>query len=682
MMERMWLVRRSVGTALTTSLVALAGAGVLLAGVAGPARAAAPTVDPTATATPSTSVTPTPSATSSASVSPTPTSSSTASPATTTPAVSATPTASAAPAGSSDPAAPAATTAPVPLPAAIGSWCQALIPPGPTNSVKTAAWALMGGKATVSNGGTYLLAEHPNWQPQAGTDTSGDRHINSLNWALPLLYRGVQVQSQPMIDRFRTLMTYWINDHQGKRGYWVDGSIYGGLRTQTLLCAAQTLGDPVIAAAALRDARTMLGARNAQGNPVIGANNTDLIRQTGALGVFCSIGDIANRDRAWGNVLGITRGIIQADGSDVEGSPGYGMYDEAILQDVERAANTCGIPATEITAMKGMLYDFISTATRPDFKLESIGDTINEPVVRTFGVGDPRTDWLRSNGTAGAAPSMLYSYYDGGYVFARAGWSPPAGAPDTFYSVRYSSTRPNTPHAHDDGAAVTLFSRGVEWIGDPGPYRYENSSALRAFIRSRNAHSSFTVSNVARTKAQKVTKLVTTSDWPKGGNDNTCVRDSTWGNVIITRCVTYVRSVDAVIVVDYVNAGKHKGRTRVVTQRWQLPSGLGSEQVNGGLSLTKDDKRLDVVKSGDGGWQVKLAKNGSSVGWLTGSWGERLQGAVLKREVRLPKSASNHTQVTVFVPRTAAESVPVTIGTDSVTITRGGTTVTTPLTHP
>ena len=157
----------------------------------------------------------------------------------------------------------------------------------------------MGGKATMSQGGTYLLAEHPNWQPQAGTDTSGDRHVNSLNWALPLLYRGVQVQSQPMIDRFRTLITYWINDHQGKRAYWVDGSIYGGLRTQTLLCAAQTLGDPLIANAALRDARTMIGSRNSQGNAVIGANNTDLIRQTGALGVFCSVGDIANRDRAW-----------------------------------------------------------------------------------------------------------------------------------------------------------------------------------------------------------------------------------------------------------------------------------------------------------------------------------------------------------------------------------------------
>ena len=112
----------------------------------------------------------------------------------------------------------------------------------------------MAGKARVSEGGTYLLSEHPDWKPQSQTDTSGDRHANSLNWALPLLYRGVQVQSQPMIDRFRTLLTYWIKDHQGKRSTWVDASIYGGLRTQTLLCAAQTLGDPLMGQAALRDA--------------------------------------------------------------------------------------------------------------------------------------------------------------------------------------------------------------------------------------------------------------------------------------------------------------------------------------------------------------------------------------------------------------------------------------------
>ena len=70
------------------------------------------------------------------------------------------------------------------------------------------------------------------------------------------------------------------------------------------------------------------------------------------------------------------------------------------------------------------------------------------------------------------------------------------------------------------------------------------------------------------------------------------------------------------------------------------------------------------------------------MGWFTGAWGEKLQGAVLMRELRLTKAASSHTEVTVFVPRTSAESTPVTINGDSVTITRGGSTVTTPIPRP
>jgi hypothetical protein len=150
----------------------------------------------------------------------------------------------------------------------------------------------------------------------------------------------------------------------------------------------------------------------------------------------------------------------------------------------------------------------------------------------------------------------------------------------------------------------------------------------------------------------------------------------------VTRCVTYVRSVDAVVVTDYVNAGKSKSRKRVVTQRWQLPPGIGAEQVNGGFALAKGDQRLDVTKSGDGGWSVKTAKLGSSVGWFTGNWGERLQGAVLMRELRLPKGASTSTQVTVFTPRTSAEAVTTTINADSVTISRGSRTITTALPRP
>ena len=608
-----------------------------------------------------------------------------------------TPTETPAPVAPTDPAAPVAPApdpnAPPPLvmPAALGSWCEVLFPAQKPSVEKRKAQELMAGKVDLGNGGTYYLSENPNWQPQSGTDTSGDRHAHSLYWALPLLYRGVHKQTPRLVERFRALMYDWINDNRSGRGVWVDGSIYGGLRTQTLVCAAQTLNDPTITAAALRDAQTMINSYRSQREVAFGTNNTELIRQTGALAAYCWAGSAPGRDRAWQSVQAISRGLVQGDGSDVEGSPGYAMYIEKLLGQAEKSAATCGIDPAPVASLRGLMYQFVAQAVRPDFKLSSLGDTINQSLRGTFGVGDWRADWIRSAGTAGTPPTPVYTAFDGGYVFGRAGWNPQPGGPDSYYSMRFSSTRPNTAHTHDDGAGLTFYSRGVEWIGDPGPYRYENGSSLRWFMKSRPAHSSVTVSNVSRTRGNGVRKVTSTSDWTTGGNDTTCLVDRTWGSVSVTRCAVYVRSVDAFIIADYVNANRLPGKkkalkryaTRTMTQRWQLPPGIGAEKYENDIfTLMAGDKRLDIYKSGPGGWSVRTAKEGSSVGWFTGTWGQKLPGAVLSREVGLKPTADTQVLVTVLVPRTDVESVPVVIDANGVTVTRNGTVITTPLPVP
>ena len=543
----------------------------------------------------------------------------------------------------------------------------------------------MNGRAKVSDGGTYILSEHPNWRPQPQTDTSGDRHVNSLNWALPLLYRGVRVQNAAMVQRFQQLMHYWIADHQGKRGYWVENSIYGGLRAQTLVCAAQTLNDPVIAAAAARDARTMVRPNFGVRTVATGTNNTDLIRQIGGYAFGCWIGDTAIRDRGWANLVAVARGLIHDDGSDVEGSPWYGAYAENILMDAERAAATCGMPSSPIPELRNRLYNFLAHAVRPDYQLESLGDTITRTLPKSFGVGQPQAEWVRSKGTAGAPPADVYAAFSGGYVFGRAGWQTQPGGPDTYYSVRYSSSRPRTPHTHDDGGGITIYSDGVPWITDRGPYRYENSSALRAFVRTRAAHSAVTVGKVSR-RWPGVARLVrATSDWKQGGNDTTCVRDDTWNTVGVMRCVQYIRSVDAIVVVDYVNASAAKGKRakkRFVWERWHLVPGVGATNTSDTVTLSQGDKRLDIIKSGGGAWSVDVAKSSSSIGWQTGTWGQRLPSAVLNRKSVIGRGAAQQALVTVFVPRSASESVPVTVDASGVTITRGGQTITTPLPTP
>jgi len=603
-----------------------------------------------------------------------------------------------APTATPAPADPAAAPAPVPaapaplvMPTALGSWCTALFPAMKPKAQRDKARALLAGTVDMGNGGTYKLAERPNWKPQSGTDTSGDRHVHSLDWALPLLYQGVAAQNPAMVQRFRDLLYYWIDDHKSGRSYWIDGSIYGGLRTQTLVCAAQTLNDQKIIDAALRDSQTMI--RSFRGNRTVatGTNNTDLIRQTGALAAYCWVQDAPGITRSWQNIEALARGLVQPDGSDVEGSPGYAKYMEALLTDAERAGATCGIPTDTVVGLRGLLYQFVAQAFRPDFKLTSLGDSVNSELRTSFGVGDWRADWIRSGGAAGAPPTPVYTTFDGGYVFGRAGWRPQPGGPDTYYSLRFSSSRPDTAHTHDDGAGMTLYSRGVEWIGDPGPYRYENGSSLRYFMKSRPAHSSFTVSNVTRTKSGNVRKVFANSDWKTGGNDTTCLLDRTWGTVAVTRCTTYVRSIDAVIVADYLDARKLPGKRkaiknaapRVVTQRWQLPPGVGAlSYENDVLTLAAGESRLDVYKAGQGNWDIKTAKSGSNAGWFTGEWGERLPGAVLAREAGMTPVKNSEVLVTVFVPRTSAEAVPVLIDANGVTVTRNGTTITTPLPAP
>lgn len=596
-----------------------------------------------------------------------------------------------------DPAAPApapAAPAPVPpvMPTELGSWCTALFPMSKKKQ-RTEAKLLMNGKVDLGKGGTYTLTQNPNWRAQSTADLSGNRHINSLDWALPLLFRGVDKQNQAMVDRFRDLMYQWIDDHQGKRSYWTDASIYGGLRTQTLACAWQTLQDPKIQQAAVRDAESMWRTYRRGKDIAIGANNTDLTRQIGALATFCSVGDVNLRDQAWRNLVAVARGVINDDGSDVEGSPHYAMYMEKLLSQVESAAATCGIPSDPIPQLRGLLYGFVAQAVRPDFKLESLGDTASVPLRKSFGVGDWRADWLRSNGSTGAPPTPTYTAFDGGYIFGRYSWAPTgSGQPDTYYSLRFKGDRPATAHTHDDGGSLTLFSRGVSWIGDPGPYRY-NSSSLRSFVKKRQAHSTFTVNNTGYNRWKGVVKTKSRSDSNAGGNDYSCLLDRSWSKTPITRCVTYIRSADALVVADYIDAEKVKVpkkkrknyTNREVTQRWQIAPGVGVEATEGSegqLTMVAGDSKVDIVKSGVGVWDVKSAQNGSSAGWHTTEWGKKAPGAVLSRTVTVPRKGGQQVMVTVFVPRSSAESVPVEFGDGTVTITRNANPITVGLPAP
>jgi len=143
------------------------------------------------------------------------------------------------------------------------------------------------------------------------------------------------------------------------------------------------------------------------------------------------------------------------------------------------------------------------------------------------------------------------------------------------------------------------------------------------------------------------------------------------------------------IVVDYVTAKKIKGKharkvaaPRVFTQRWQLTPGVAAAGLDGVITLSAGDKRVDIFKAGPGEWKVEGTRNGSSVGWFTGVWGEKKPGSVMSRSMALNPKGEAQAYVTVLVPRVDGESVPTVIDANGVTITRNGVTITTPLPVP
>ncbi len=149
--------------------------------------------------------------------------------------------------------------------------------------------------------------------------------------------------------------------------------------------------------------------------------------------------------------------------------------------------------------------------------------------------------------------------------------------------------------------------------------------------------------------------------------------------------MTYVRSADALIVVDYINGAKVKVpkkqrknyAPRNVTQRWQLSPGVGVEgNADGQLTMVSGEQKVDIVQAGVGIWDIAQAREGSSIAWHTTDWGVKAPGAVLSRSVTLPRKGGQEVMITVFVPRGSADSVPVTIGDSMVTITRNGTPIT------
>jgi hypothetical protein len=498
---------------------------------------------------------------------------------------------------------------------------------------KKKALQLMAGRADLGKYGWFRLTKDPKWRPVSTLDSSGKGHMHSLHYLLPLLRRGVKADDRAMVDRFYSVLRDWVRDNKpgGRTSRYAWGPpIYEGFRAQVLVCAA---AGPKGQKRWLRRALRKHGEMMADYRRYEGVNNASLHQSMGLYAIGVTMGRPAWRRLAITREQNLAVRLVHGDGSDEEGALTYAINNYRWFQQAAQRLRLAGDPVPQELLRVNATPGFIAHATRPDGRVEALGDTSPEPL-ETRRWNGTAAEFSATGGASGTAPGQTFASFDGGYVFGRSGWG--AGkrdlADETFYSIR-AGKADGIPHAHDDAASVTLYAHGSPLLLDTGQWRYTYGST-RSFVVSRAAHNVVLVNGARRTNPRP--ELRTTR---VDGLDISTVVDRGYSGVTITRTVAYDRAEDVLLVWDRLESGKAVR----ASQQWGLgrdrdvrieadavhSSGPGADVS---MLFTSGGAPLDVAKgrrSPMRGWNsqayaelspapsVRATQKGTSLSWLT-----------------------------------------------------------------
>ncbi|HET8970521.1 MAG TPA: heparinase II/III family protein, partial [Candidatus Nanopelagicales bacterium] len=385
-------------------------------------------------------------------------------------------------------------------------------------------------------------------------------------------------EGEAMVAQFMALLRSWVATHPPEsRTRWMNHPQYGGFRLATFVCGVREVANARDNAWLVRQAQRELRVQ-LDGYFLSGSNNTMLTGQLAAYAAAKTVGTRAQQRQAREHLLALAGRQSYADGSDREGAPGYGLYAATILSRAGKVFAAFGQDgdAATIRARLRRSGDFLAAASRPDRRLETLGDTDFKGIPDSLYPNGSAATWVATSGERGSRPPERYTDWTGGYAFGRSGWVAGQDESSTFYSFRTGRSTPGTAHRHSDTTAVTFYSRGVSWVADPGPYRYD-SSALRAYVRGRAAHSALVTAGSAA--------FVAPARWVRSrssrGVDRTCARDPAYertARLQVVRCVYYVRTLDALVVQDFVRPTDRSTRVR---QQYLLPPGVTAARSAG-----------------------------------------------------------------------------------------------------
>jgi hypothetical protein len=512
---------------------------------------------------------------------------------------------------------------------------------------------IMAGKVAIEKYGTVIIPQNPTWRPQSGLDSSGDAHMTSLHYLMPLLREGVRTGNQDMINRFYVLIRDWsLNNRLGMKNppnsaAWQP--IYTGFRMQVIGCA---LAGPRGNELWLRQLAAVHANYVTTYRSSLASNNTGIQLAMGQYVLGCSMSNAGWRDAAIWRLSGLANSLIFADGSTNEGAVSYAKSDYQWFNEAARRIRLCGQSVPSALGRVDDVPEFMAHAIRPDGRYEALGDTSPDRASTSLFAGT-LAEWSASRGTSGSHPDSTFAYFRGGFIFGRSGWGTETRpyTDQTFYSVRTGKGRSaGIFHAHADAGSVTFYANGSPQLYDTGQWKYQYGST-RDYVMGRNAHNVVTASGGGYTTSRAPALSRGNSN---ASRDLVTLTDTGYrkNGITLTRTIMYSRGGEYLVVWDNARSSKKDADgqriARTFTQHWQLGPGRPTTVERGRVSTDGTGGNTTLIWVGaQPALSVANGWTSPRLGWVSQKYGE-LSPAPMARATRTGTGAN---WVTVIIPR-------------------------------
>lgn len=466
--------------------------------------------------------------------------------------------------------------------------------------------------------GRILLPPHPEWVvPNEGIDWHADpfgqrnwcAQLHMLRWLDPVrrIARSQEVDDSALWARH---VKDWLakNSDPSSTTIWAWKDMVDAMRSEVLLYGS-TLFDapqPWLIEAIENHGSWLSDDRN------LGHSNHALHQHAALFQIASALGNSKWEALAVDRLRNYFAADYDEEGVNVEGAPGYWELNLRWANEVAKRLELEDTDASFVRKAIDRSAEAIAQSTRPDGKLEAIGDTVS---AKPAGFPHPGLEYIVTAGASGIPPVETTKVYKAGYAFGRTGWGETQRQPieETFYSLVFG--RADKVHGHQDGGSVTYFANSRPLLTEAGKYSY-TSTPGRIYAIGRAGHNVAIVRG-AQYNRKAVVELAAhrvTSRY-----DYFKLRDRGYKGVELTREVIFAKATESLLIIDTARSR----RPVEVETRWHLEPGAEVTHVQGSIGARYGPAEFTLIFGGRLP-EISITSGSSEPfeGWVSPRWHE------------------------------------------------------------